>query len=971
MEDIIDIIVTETTNLITITSSGSDEVIDVNIIDNREDIVLNVTPTIVEININSLVGNFGVNWGQIGGILSNQTDLNTALGLKADLVGGLVPSSQLPSFVDDVIEVATFAALPITGEQGKIYVVLATNLIYRWSGSAYIEIKDSSAVWGAITGTLSNQIDLQNALNAKEPTITAGTTLQYYRGDKTFQALNTSIVPELTNLYYTEARVDANTNVAANTAARHNAVTIATANGLSLSTQALSLGLATSSLNGALSAIDWTTFNAKQAALSGTGFVKSAAGVISYDTSVYYLASNPSAFIALAALSAGAGISYNNTTGVIASTITQYTDALARAAISLTVTGASGASAYNNTTGVLNVPTYTLTGLGGQPLATNLTSLAGLTYASTSFVKMTAAGTFALDTTVYGTGSVTSVAAITLGTTGTDLSSTVATGTTTPVITLNVPTASAANRGALSAADWTTFNNKASTAALANYLPLSGGTLTGALSGTSATFSGDVIIANPSNNNKLFINRASSAYTSGIFYQTNGTSDFLIGQNPLSTGTSDLSIYNYGTSSVVFNIARSSGAATFSSSVTAATGNFSSSGSYILKSQTSTTTGVFMNKFTNGNDEGVFLFHNGSSAPAISGASTNSIGIGADYATAGGVYRDLCLATGGVARINITSGGNVGIGTTAPANKLSVSNPANGVVASFTNTADADLSINLTSGVTLLTPSTGILAFGTSSTERMRITSGGNVGIGTTAPMTFGNFTNLTIASTATNNFSAIFLVNSSVSIRGSWYQNGGTQINFGTATAHPLVFDTSDVERMRITSGGNVLIGTTTDSGYKLNVNGNAFLGNLASGNNVSLFLATNASGGPRSITYRAATAYITIDNTSGAAVMTVDNGGAVTASSFFESSDKTLKTLIQDNYQAKGIESVIAKLYTKNGKEELGYYAQDVQGILPSAVSKGADGLLSLSYREVHTAKISALEKRVEELEQQLKLN
>jgi hypothetical protein len=60
----------------------------------------------------------------------------------------------------------------------------------------------------------------------------------------------------------------------------------------------------------------------------------------------------------------------------------------------------------------------------------------------------------------YGTGTVTSVAALTLGTTGTDLSSTVANSTTTPVITLNVPTASATNRGALSSTDWTTFNNK-------------------------------------------------------------------------------------------------------------------------------------------------------------------------------------------------------------------------------------------------------------------------------------------------------------------------------------------------------------------------------------------------------------------------------------------------------------------------------------------------------------------------------
>lgn len=65
-----------------------------------------------------------------------------------------------------------------------------------------------------------------------------------------------------------------------------------------------------------------------------------------------------------------------------------------------------------------------------------------------------------------GNGTVTSVAALTIGTTGTDLSSSVANGTTTPVITLNVPTASASNRGVLSSADWTTFNGKVSTGAI-------------------------------------------------------------------------------------------------------------------------------------------------------------------------------------------------------------------------------------------------------------------------------------------------------------------------------------------------------------------------------------------------------------------------------------------------------------------------------------------------------------------------
>ena len=86
-------------------------------------------------------------------------------------------------------------------------------------------------------------------------------------------------------------------------------------------------------------------------------------------------------------------------------------------------------------------------------------------------------------------GTVTSVAALTIGTTGTDLSSSVATGTTTPVITIQVPTASAANRGALSSANWTTFNNKASSGANSDITSITGLTtnLTVAQGGTGAS----------------------------------------------------------------------------------------------------------------------------------------------------------------------------------------------------------------------------------------------------------------------------------------------------------------------------------------------------------------------------------------------------------------------------------------------------------------------------------------------------
>lgn len=53
---------------------------------------------------------------------------------------GLVPASQLPSYVDDVLEFANLAAFPAVGETGKIYVAIDTSKCYRWSGSTYVYI---------------------------------------------------------------------------------------------------------------------------------------------------------------------------------------------------------------------------------------------------------------------------------------------------------------------------------------------------------------------------------------------------------------------------------------------------------------------------------------------------------------------------------------------------------------------------------------------------------------------------------------------------------------------------------------------------------------------------------------------------------------------------------------------------------------------------------------------------------------
>lgn len=83
---------------------------------------------------------------------------------------GKVPSSQLPSYVDDVIEAANFAALPAEGEAGKIYVTLDDNKTYRWGGSAYAEISASVAL-GETQGTAyegSKGKALKDAFDAHE-----------------------------------------------------------------------------------------------------------------------------------------------------------------------------------------------------------------------------------------------------------------------------------------------------------------------------------------------------------------------------------------------------------------------------------------------------------------------------------------------------------------------------------------------------------------------------------------------------------------------------------------------------------------------------------------------------------------------------------------------------------------------------------------------------------------------------------
>jgi hypothetical protein len=148
---------------------------------------------------------------------------------------------------------------------------------------------------------------------------------------------------------------------------------------------------------------------------------------------------------------------------------------------------------------------------------------------------------------------------------------------------------------------------------------------------------------------------------------------------------------------------------------------------------------------------------------------------------------------------------------------LSVGTSAGGNIASFTNATSADLNINLTSGVSLISPTTGILAFGTSSTERMRIDSSGIVLMGTTDS---SNTTRLKIVGGSTTDRA----ISSQLSVqRAASNQYEGISFVSGVATsAYILRRPSSDdltfgfdaggatAEKMRLDTSGNLLLGTT-----------------------------------------------------------------------------------------------------------------------------------------------------------------
>jgi hypothetical protein len=392
--------------------------------------------------------------------------------------------------------------------------------------------------------------------------------------------------------------------------------------------------------------------------------------------------------------------------------------------------------------------------------------------------------------------------------------------------------------------------------------------------------SGNVGIGTANPSGPLHLSYSSAVYDGMFFTDTRATSSSGTWRIGAGTGGVGFGIYSNSLGATPFFISNSTGAATFSSSVT-----------------------------TNAN-EGFII------APS-SGASYINYKIGATS------YSLIGIAGSASDLINGSALGDLNIRATN----------SQKILFSTNNGGSAALTIASTGAATF---SSDLRADGTD------FRFGGNYNPTVEAGRTSFNIN-------GTSNALLSFTV--AGTLKGYVYHNS-TNLNLWNSVNGAVIIATDNTARLTINGSGNVGIGTTNPL-YKLVVsNGGAEGLEIGTGyvSNKTLIQAYNRSGATYNQLDFAATAF--------------SFNNSVTATSFFESSDSRLKTLIQDNYQTKGIASITPKLYTKNGKVELGYYAQDLVGVLDSAVSKGDDNMLNLSYREVHTAKIYALEQEIKEL-------
>ena len=345
--------------------------------------------------------------------------------------------------------------------------------------------------------------------------------------------------------------------------------------------------------------------------------------------------------------------------------------------------------------------------------------------------------------------------------------------------------------------------------------------------------------------------------------------------------------------------------------------------------------------------------------------------ISSSYTASGSAYKPLAFSgRQNPADLYLATSGNVGIGVTSPSYTLHVkaaSGSTTGLrLESSGGTTNFDILSSEGDGNAYLYQRSnyGIL-IGTNNALRMTITAGGNVGIGTQTPVTYGT-RNLDVnggAGTAyivargSNNAGII-----EMAFDGAGYM--------GTKSAHDLVIRTNDIQRINIfATSGNVLIGTGSDNGNKFQVNGNATIngsGNtlLVNSSNNSLSLGVGFQG--------VTSGYI--GGISSALYGYSTNGGYVllnSSSAWIPASDIKRKRNFEP--YTNGLSSILGlqpKLYNmdfqKDGDEkQVGLVAQEVREFIPLAYEENAD-FIGINYNAIIVTMVKAIQEQQQQIQE-----
>jgi hypothetical protein len=293
----------------------------------------------------------------------------------------------------------------------------------------------------------------------------------------------------------------------------------------------------------------------------------------------------------------------------------------------------------------------------------------------------------------------------------------------------------------------------------------------------------------------------------------------------------------------------------------------------------------------------------------------------------------------------VFTGTNLGIGTTSPNAKLDILATTNTIRLGRSTSSYATIDSNSGAGSLSLNADAGNIAGGGSmtfnfaGTEAMRIDSSGNLGIGTTAPTS-----KLTIQSAG--NAGLIIRQNTS-SDRFRLFVGDGTSgytaddnyiVSYNTVL-HFIAGGSGTTEVMQLTSSGNLLVGTTTNSrGSRLRVEGaeTAYFTGYGGGYGIGLWMTPNASASGGNATA------ISFQNVSNTVVGSISTTASATA--FNTSSDYRLKNTIAPMTGALAKVALLKPVTYKwnvDGSDSQGFIAHELQEVVPECVTGEKDGV------------------------------